>query len=271
MKNFNLTTGLATVIGIVITVAIFIVLLAYFKTHEVILLLLFPIAIAVITYLITYNDTRGLKTEIFKEFGDSQARIQNDITDLKKEIINYVDKDRLVCHGTKYAFPKTNRSDFWNSFLINAHKKFILLGNTNKSWLNGGSDQSTKLGKSILAILENNGTVKIISENNERTIERHKKFIQQYVLEKIKSSENKNELLEKFYRNFAYKIQSDLNFTAVVSDNRLIILPRMNIEENQEKCMVLEINHSVPEIYKNYLTDIEAIFDLAPEITFKAP
>lgn len=268
MKNSNLITIISLVVGFLITVFLFKLIQTYtlLKPFEIILLLVFPIIIAVITYLISTNDLKNIKTDIVENYKNYQLSTQKEIKELKDEITEYVDKNRFVCHGTKYGFP--NRSQFWDNFLILANKRFILFGKTNHNWVSKGKDQSTRLGNAIIAILENDGIVKMLSEDGQETIDKHKAFIEKYILEKIVSTTKKNALLKKFKDNFAYKTKNDLNFTAVVSDDRLIILPRLNNEKNQDKCMVLEVNHTMEDVYINYSTDIETVFDLAHEITF---
>lgn len=262
MKNFNSTTWISLIVGMLIWILISIALTTYLPITDVILLLLFPIAIAVISAIIGNNDLKQLKKDMIKEYQATHGDFEKEMKVLKNEINNYIDKNRIVCHGTKYVFPSIDRSKFWNDLLIGANKKFILLGTTNKSWVTGGTDQSNRLGNAIIAILENNGEVKILSHDEARTIENHKIFIKKYILDKIGDDST---LLDKFQKHFTYKLQDNLNFTAVVSDDRLIILPRMNNEQNHEKCMVLEINrHTLGEIHQNYLSDIETIFDLAP-------
>lgn len=263
MKKESLfpTIAITLIVTLIVLVFMYIVLIAYLPVHEVLLVLLFPVSIATVTLLINQNGLKGLKREIIDNLDNSKS-------EFKKEVKSYVDNNRFICHGSKYGIP--NRSEFWNNFLVYAKTKFILLGKTNHSWVTGGKAQSILLGNSILNILENGGIVKILSENDAEIIENNKVFIQKYVIDKIKEKEkNKRDLLiEKFENNFAYKTNNNLNFTAVVSDDRLIILPRMNNESNHEKCMVLEINHSDQEIYKNYFTDIETIFDKATDIDF---
>jgi hypothetical protein len=258
MKNSNLITGISLIVGLIITVFIFklIQTSTNLKTFDIVLLLLFPIIIAIVTYLFSTNDLIKLKADLIEEYKNHRT-----------EVNSYVDRNRFVCHGTKFGVP--NRSEFWDHFLIYANNQFVLFGKTNHNWVSGGNEQSIRLGNAIVSILEKNGRVKILSQDKEETIVKHKVFIEKYVVDKIKKSSNKNALLKKFQDNFTYRIKSHLNFTAVISDDRIIILPRMNNDDNHEKCMVLELNHSMEEIYKNYSTDIETIFELAPEITFE--
>lgn len=269
MKNSNLITIISLIVGLLITVFLYKLIETYtiLKWFEIILLLVFPVVLTVITYLISTNDLKNLKTDIIENYKNYQLSTEEEIKELKNEITEYVDKNRFVCHGTKYGFP--NRSQFWDNFLILANKKFILFGKTNHNWVSKGRDQSVRLGNSIIAILENDGIVKILSEDGQETIDKHKAFIEKYILDKIGSTTKKNVLLKKFKDNFSYKTKNDLNFTAVVSDDRLIILPRLNNEKNQDKCMVLEVNRTMEDVYINYSTDIENVFELAAEIKFE--
>ncbi len=190
---------------------------------------------------------------------------KNQLTELVEEIkvwISHIERDPLKystlpqvkVHGTKYNVPNAN--EFWNDLCFHAHEKFYLLGFGNKSWIEKDDSQSIRLAESMVDIVANNGKVKIISDNLEETIHNHRSFFNTFVKDLLITEE----LKQQWKSNFEYGVSSYSNYQAVISDGRLVILPRMNSKNFVNESLVLEIEGEHLQAYKNYQADVERMF-----------
>jgi hypothetical protein len=164
---------------------------------------------------------------------------------------------RVHCHGTKFDVP--NRNQFWNDLLAQAHYRFYLLGRSNKSWINKSERQSTELAESIVRILGNGGTVRILSDSRPDVIASHKRFIREHVLRLWNGSQPIEVLGSASDSPIKYVTYDQSNYGAVVSDDRLVLLPTLNSSEFRDETLVLEIfGPSSPQL-ANYLGDIDRL------------
>lgn len=168
---------------------------------------------------------------------------------------------RVHCHGTKFDVP--NRNLFWNDLLAQAQRRFYLLGRSNKSWINKGERQSTELAESIVRIISNGGTVRILSDSRPEVIASHKRFIRDHVL-RLWNGRSENQSITGSLGNpngntFKYVTYDQSNYGAVISDDRLVLLPTLNSSEFRDETLVLEIfGPSSPQL-ANYLGDIDRL------------
>lgn len=161
---------------------------------------------------------------------------------------------RISCLGTKYEVP--NGGEFWNSLLHVAQRRFFLIGNTNKSWIWKDEDQAKKLAQSIYDIVSRGGEVRIVSNDDVETIKKTKQFIDKHLRPLVAKKADK----ERFTRNFIYRAVENSNYSGVVSDDRLVLMPVMNTGAFRAESMVLDLNALDHEReFKNYLGDIGRI------------
>jgi hypothetical protein len=197
-------------------------------------------------YITYINSQRGIN------------KLKNDLKLWIKETLSNPEKHNhspvVSVHGTKFDVPK--RNEFWNNLCKDADNKFYLLGGSNKSWINKTDEQSDALAKSIVRIIINNGSVRIVSENIDNTILEHKHFFKKHILPKLSTKE----LLSKFKKHFLYGVLSHSNYQAVISDERIVLLPTMNSKQFKDESLVLELEGGHLPQFKNYLADIERLF-----------
>lgn len=164
---------------------------------------------------------------------------------------------RVHCHGTKFDVP--NRNQFWNNLLAQAQYRFYLLGRSNKSWINKSERQSIELAESIVRILGNGGTVRILSDSRPDVIASHKRFIREHVLRLWNGSQPIEVLGSASDSPIKYVTYDQSNYGAVISDDRLVLLPTLNSSEFRDETLVLEIfGPSSPQL-ANYLGDIDRL------------
>jgi len=196
-------------------------------------------------YIHYTNTERGLK------------KFKNEIKQWLHEIIKNPSTHnlypRVFIHGTKFDVPKKN--EFWNELFQKADTKFYLLGGSNKSWVNKGEHQSEELAMAIVRIISNGGNIKIISDDLPATIANHKQFYKEYIKPKIIDKA----LSTKFKKAFIYGVVSSSNYQAVISDNRIVLLPKMNSTQFKDESLVMELEGSHLPHFKNYLADIERL------------
>lgn len=166
----------------------------------------------------------------------------------------------VICHGTKFDVP--NRNEFWNDLLRHAKRRFYLVGSTNKSWVDKGEEQCTELGDSIIRIVSDGGEVKVLSNEKEEIITTHRTFFSRHVLKKLDrvNNQERSSMLELLRQNLSYGVCRHSNYGAVVSDDRLVLLPTVNSSNFRDETLVLEIQGSTLQQFKNYLADIDRIF-----------
>jgi hypothetical protein len=166
----------------------------------------------------------------------------------------------IACHGTKFDVP--NRTAFWDGLLHNAERRFYLVGNSNKSWVNKSDRQKVDLSKSIYRIIKQGGKVKIISSAESAVVESHRIFFRKYFRTCL--DEDKGDCKEKAMKfvaeNLIYGFHRHSNYGAVVSDDRLILLPTMNTAQFRAESLVLEVQNPESEQFRNYLSDLDRLF-----------
>jgi len=175
-----------------------------------------------------------------------------------------VNHQTIICHGTKHEVPDGEK--FWNGLLIDAQNKFFLIGRSNKSWIAKSQQQKEVLGLEIIRIITNGGEIKIMSDNNPKHIQHTHDFFQEYVLKKLVSNKQKRKIIKKIKTNICY-CTGDVNYSAVIADTKLLILPNLNSHEFRERTMVLEVSqHTNPKEYTDYISDIGRTFEGKPNL-----
>jgi hypothetical protein len=194
----------------------------------------------------------------YQNNADGLKKLKAKIKKWINELINNPTEHNLIAkavvHGTKFDVPK--RNEFWNDLLRGAKTKFILLGGSNKSWINKSDSQSQDLADSIISVIKNKGSVILLSDNNPDVIENHKYFYTKYIKPKLKESSLKT----AFKNKFIYAVIEHSNYQAVISDSRIILLPKMNSKQFKDESLVIELEGSHLVQFKNYLADIERLF-----------
>jgi len=166
------------------------------------------------------------------------------------------DASPVPCHGTKYHVPDSER--FWNDLLESADREFILVGNSNKSWIRRDENQSRQLGLAIARVVNNGGRVVIISGKQKKTVARTKLFIDTYVSKHLSSETLARQNSDE--PRFIYAHADRINYSAVLSDDRLLIMPRLNSPEFAAEAMVLELKSALHSAqFKHYKDDINRV------------
>lgn len=170
----------------------------------------------------------------------------------------------VPCHGTKFSVPHSH--DFWKRLLLEADTRFTLVGHTNRSWLFKTEEQSALLAGAIARIIAQGGTVRIHSDDGDDHIENHRGFFRRHFGDR--SEIGTKDVLKRFRHRVTHERPSPLWYTvgashygAVLSDDRLLLLPTLNSREFANEACVLEFQRGAhsPQ-FENYLADIERLF-----------
>jgi sulfatase maturation enzyme AslB (radical SAM superfamily) len=165
------------------------------------------------------------------------------------------------CHGTKFGVPR--KEFFWNSLLTAAKRRFVLLGNSNKSWLDRTDLQSRMLADAIVRICLAGGTVDIVSGRDEiRAIARTKRFFEHYLFADRTGETpiEKSTRIDALIERLRYSVIDRSNYRAVISDERALIIPALNTNEFSDESMVIELDQRLQqEQFNNYNGDIERL------------
>ncbi|NVO26731.1 hypothetical protein HJ526_04815 [Donghicola sp. C2-DW-16] len=183
-----------------------------------------------------------------------QSKSASDANEELSSKIHSLSKGRVRCIGTKFNVP--NGGEYWSDLFKNARSRFYLIGNTNKSWISRSEEQSDQFSKAIVRLLKSGGEVLIVSNDDIFTINQTKEFIEKRILPSMTRRPEK----EQFDRNFSYLTISKSNYSCVVSDDRMVLLPVMNAAEFRDESMVLDTTkYENGEIFKNYIGDIDRL------------
>ena len=164
----------------------------------------------------------------------------------------------IIYHGTKFAMPDVYL--FWNELFTKAQRRFYLVGKTNKSWISKSTEQSRILGDAIIRIVMQGGQVKVLSSNDPAVIVQTKSFFEGFVVEPSRIKKEMGETIDRAIRdgNIIYSVVPHSNYDAVVSDDRIVLLPIPNSAEFRDEAMVLELtSDGAYHPFLNYLADID--------------
>lgn len=196
---------------------------------------------------LTYIDLKDLKR------GKKELEIWLNSLRLYYQSIDY----KLSIYDNKYKVPGANQ--FWRDLSGKAKKRFHLLGETNKSWIGRDTLQTEQLGNSIFEILLSDGEVSIYCVKRKSIIEKHRRFFKKYIFDKtneLKSSE-KAKYIENLNRNFRFCYGAVLKYQAVISDDRIVIVPLVNTPIFKEESIVFEMHDSKhSRLFQFYSDDI---------------
>lgn len=162
-----------------------------------------------------------------------------------------------TCYATKFAMPDVYR--FWNDLCFSARKRFYLVGGTNKSWFSKSSEQSTALGEAMRRILADGGQVKIVSRDDQVVIAQTKHFFERFVFDPA-AARGETSVIERAIgeQRLVYVPIAHSNYDAVVSDDRLVLLPIPNTPSFRNEAMVLGWTLETGyHPFMNYLADID--------------
>lgn len=166
------------------------------------------------------------------------------------------------CHGTKYDVP--HKEVFWNSLLTAATQRFWLVGHSNKSWIDRNASQSRSLGDAIVRICSSGGEVHVVSA--KKAIKRTKDFLQHHVFRERdgETAKSKQRRLKALTQHLTYSVSPRINYSAVVSDDRALIIPLLNTDQFRDESMVIELTKGLqPKQFDNYMGDIERLVEVA--------
>ena len=235
--------------------------------NDYFLLVAYPLFVA---WLLSFLSTRDLKRIVQlhverskKEIMDEVSRIEHSLKGQNENVLRKIERGRVICHGTKFEVP--DRTNFWNDLLADARGQFILVGHTNKSWIDAERTQSKKLGDAIIRIIQSEGNVRILSSDTYK--DKTCLFLHNYVYQVANKlpADRRRDLLLKLNTNLLYAVfnGNKSHYNAVVSDDRIMVMPTLNSPEFKDNSIVLEINrHSHPLPFKSYMDDVDRIIPI---------
>jgi len=178
---------------------------------------------------------------------------------------------RLLVYENKLSIPDTNA--FWRSLSNEADKEFVLLGASNKSWIKRDRRQTQAMGESIVRILKDGGNCAILCADKRRVVQDHIVFVAEYVVDVIRelSGSDRDVAQEGYEKRFLLSVSSNLNYQAVISDDRIVVLPLLNAKEFKAESVVVQFNrYKHPPQFQVYYDDIKRIVN-ACEIRSELP
>lgn len=193
--------------------------------------------------------------------GNYRAAVAARVSEVEARIKELGKVSPLVrCHGTKHNVPGSH--DFWNGLLGSAKKRFYLVGSSNKSWVNKTVEQKVDLANGIYRIVKQGGKVKMISSTQTAIVEAHRRFFREYLRPCVEDDAvlSRGQALDLIRKNFLYTVRRKSNYGALLSDDRLVLLPRMNDGDFRDESLVLELQDPKSQQFKNYLADLERLF-----------
>ncbi|MFJ7211491.1 hypothetical protein [Amycolatopsis sp. NPDC098790] len=175
-----------------------------------------------------------------------------------------------VSYTTKFAMPDVPR--FWNDLCLTAKRRFYLVGGTNKSWFGKSSEQSHELGQAMTRILLGGGTVKIVSRRDSVVVAQTKHFFDRFVFDPARRDGQQAALQAAIdAQRLVYVTVPHSNYDAVISDDRIVLLPIPNTPSFRNEALVLEWKlDGGYHPFMNYLADIDRTISQADPVGFDA-
>jgi hypothetical protein len=173
----------------------------------------------------------------------------------------------ITCYTNKYAMNDSNT--YWHNLRVRAKKMLVIMGGTNKSWINRDPDENYDFAKQIIELVKENGTT-IGLITSKKGIEPTKFFVKKYIIELVNSQKEKDErrkIKKLLIEKFKYCVIPHVNYKAILSDDKIVILPNLFTHEFQDESMVLELNQGTHYVeYDYYLQDIKRIINGSRDI-----
>lgn len=165
----------------------------------------------------------------------------------------------ILYHENKFDVP--NGDEFWSELLRSAKNRFYLIGSSNQSWIDKSEEYSSELSNAIFRIVKNGGKVRFFSTNEPNIIKSHHYFFKTYfrICLDQEPQESRLDTLSLLEQRFTYATYPHSNYEAVVSDEKIILIPTMNSLNFQDESLILEMQDAKSQKFKNYLADIDRL------------
>lgn len=201
------------------------------------------------------SDIAGLTYIDLKDFkrGKEELKIWLNSLHLYYQSIDY----KLSIYDNKYKVPGANQ--FWRDLSGKAKNRFHLLGETNKSWIGRDLVQTEQLGESIFNILLANGEVSIYYVKRKSVVDKHKRFLKKYIIDKANDLNDieRTKFLSNLNKHLRFCYGAVLKYQAVISDDRIVIVPLVNTPLFKEESIVFEMHDSKhSRLFQFYSDDI---------------
>lgn len=235
-------------LGFVVLLALSLKLYDRLSTLELFTVLAFPLILGVGLSLITDRSTKS-----------ALVQIENRVSTSLENALNELSQNRIIWHGTKFNVPESTL--FWNQLLERAQTRFYLVGRTNKSWVDKDDEQSRRLAENIIRILQSNGTVRIVSADESEIVARTVDFLDRYVNKalQMRDSAIRRTIASHSAQHLTYTVANS-NYGAVISDDRLFLIPTLNSSAFRADSPVFEIDRSQHrQVFDSLLADIERL------------
>lgn len=155
------------------------------------------------------------------------------------------------------VFDVADGNSFWNELAPNAAKHFVLLGRTNKNWIQKSPREAQRLAREFVRILKGDGRVTILSGPDEAVVAAHRNFFLK-CFDPIFLAEH----AVGVNAPLTYRIVESSSYGAVVADDRLILLPSLNSEQFRSEAIVLEFTrYESPQPFDNYVADLDRLIE----------
>jgi hypothetical protein len=164
----------------------------------------------------------------------------------------------ITCHTNKYAMDDSN--GYWHSIRARAKHQLVIIGDTNKSWISRDPVESMELAQQLVGFVFTEGQGALISRREAEPSTMF--FLRKYVVEAANEygRPSRQEIKRKLHSHFCYGTTSTLNYKAVLSDDKIILLPNMVSHEFRDESLVIELNEAThPVEFGYYLQDIRRI------------
>lgn len=149
---------------------------------------------------------------------------------------------RLMAFQNKFSMPATNH--YWRSLPENAEKRFVLLGGSNKSWIRHSTERRKSLGRSIVRIIQADGEVAMLCYDRKTAIDQHTSFFKDCILAGVTAIPGARgaSVCSKLRKNLRFAVSNELKYQAVISDQRIVVMPLLNSPEFKEESLVFELS-----------------------------
>ena len=156
--------------------------------------------------------------------------------------------------------------DYWRQLSMTAQETFLLLGRSNKSWIQRSDAQRARFAADLARLAQAGGTATLFSDGTSEARDVMLDFLTKSLRPLLESDGAVTEhALAMRIRYFS--LECAIHYQAVRSDDTIVVLPLLNSESFREESIVLQLEREQhPHQFESYADDLVRLQDQASQI-----
>ncbi len=162
------------------------------------------------------------------------------------------------CYSNKMAPPMSD--SYWRGLSGNAKAEFILVGNSNKSWLKRDTRATATFASDILRIIGDGGSASIVS--SPLFLSDLKTFLMEVILPQINRMKKpgRSQIKKALSNGLKCGVAASTNYRGVLSDQLFVLVPDLMSPDFVDDSIVFELRHARhPVEFGYYVQDMRRL------------